>query len=513
MYEKNNYTVECFNLSSNYITAFEKYLLPNDNSTQTFEFNFVDNYHDCKMSASAIKTIKKATQMICYLSRKEYFKKIREKKQSGCTTKRFSEISYEAAKEANTQHLCTFLTLTLPAEQNHTDNEICKYLVNPLMSYARKYWRVKYYIWKKELQANGNLHFHLIFDRTVPWQSLRKEWNKLLNRGYVPGVKNKFNYIDRYHDKWAKIYANGFDRKIIREYVANQPSTQDAIKEQIEAWNLFNNNAPLSDAEYKYRKDVVIDKFVNRYYKAYKQELELPEAQRWRNPNSTDICGVRSAREVSAYLSKYISKDIENNPALADYQFYVDAIKKEIDEWQKAIIYKRNHGEDYSDAVEAWQKNLQALREYREQNSPIQGRMWFKSKSLTAFLNDASDYLQDEYYSELTDLETYLHTEENKINKRRAEKAAKAKAIGDTATYDKYKDPISLVLKRYKQNADGTTDFTKVICKTLCISIFDLQHMKTASGKPRFPYLSLAWNRHINKCIAENIKKGYYKHD
>ena len=40
MYE-NNYTVECFNLAANYITTFEKFILPNDNSTQTFEFNFI----------------------------------------------------------------------------------------------------------------------------------------------------------------------------------------------------------------------------------------------------------------------------------------------------------------------------------------------------------------------------------------------------------------------------------------------------------------------------------------
>lgn len=509
-------SVETLGITPNYIATYETYLAgPNTNSIATADFNFQDRHHDCKMSQSAIKTIKKATSLICYLSKKQYFAQLRDEKlrakNVGCTTKRYAEISQDAAAETRTKHLCTFLTLTLPAEQRHTDTELTKHLINPLLTYARKYWRVKYYIWKKELQANGNLHFHLIFDVTVPWQSLRKEWNHLCNQGKVKGVKERFDYVDRYHAKWSNIHANGFNREYVTEYVSNLPTTDLEFNEKLDAWQ-EQEGRELSTPEYNDLRRLTIEGIVSRYYKAYLKErdrnLKDPTYEMFTDPNSTDIRGVNSPQMVAAYMSKYIAKDIENNPALSNYQDKVDQYKREMDEWRKVAEYNRKNDIDDADAMECWQRNKEALDQYRANNCPIQGRMWFKSQSLTVFMSGARADFDDDYYAELTDLETYLHTEEDRINANRAKKAAHFQAIGNLEMFNKYKDPIHLVLLRYDTHPDGSINPEKVICKTLLISMFDLQHLKREDGKTRFPYLALLWNRYIKAGLYHNSKEN-----
>lgn len=509
-------SVEMLGMSPNYIATYEQFVDgANLNSIATADFNFQDRHHDCKMSGNAIKTIKKCTSMICYLSKKQYFQQIRNEKLTsknvGCTTKRYAEISQEAAAETRSKHLCTFLTLTLPAEQHHTDTELTKYLINPLLTYARKYWRVKYYIWKKELQANGNLHFHLIFDVTVPWQSLRHEWNKLCNQGKVKGVKEKFDYVDRYHEKWSNIHADGFNREYVTKYVATLPSTELEVNEKIDAWQ-EQEGKQVSTTEYYSLKHLVIEGIVARYFKAYQNErarhTKDPNYEMYSDPNSTDIRGVNSPQMVAAYMSKYISKDIENNPALSDYQSNVEQFKREMDDWRKVAEYNRKNEIDDSDAMECWQRNKDALDQYRAENCPIQGRMWFKSQSLTVFMKNAKADIDYDYYNELIDLETYLHSEEDKINANRAKKAAHFAAIGNAEMANKYKEPIHLVLHRYDTHPDGSINPEKVICKTLLISMFDLQHLKTEDGKTRFPRLSWLWNRFIKSGLYYNSKEN-----
>lgn len=510
-------SIETLSISPNYIATYETYLIrPNDNSVRTSEVNFLDRHHDCKMSQSAVKMIKKCTQVVCYLSRKAYFAENKQKaldeKKCGCTTKRYAEICQQAAADTKYQHLCTFVTLTLPSEQRHTDRELCKYVLNPFMVYARKFWKIKYYCWKKELQSNGNIHFHLIFDRTVPWQSIRGEWNKLLNQGKVKGCKTPFDYVQRYHDKWSAVHADGFNREYVTKYVADLPSTADAIKERIDIdENEFGRM--LTNKEFDDLRHLTIEGIVSQYYKAYLKELKNEDGtfrspdEMWWNPNSTDIKGINNPQQVSLYMSKYLAKDLDNNPALLDYQFDVDNFKHEMRDWQKIVREKEKSGDDFSDAFECWQKNKTALDEYREEHCPIKGRMWFKSQSLTVFMKGAKDFFDDDYYDELTDLQNYLHGEEKKINAKRLIIANNALKRGDTATYDKYIKPISLILCRYATNPDGTENPDKVVCKTLLISIFDLQRMKTDNNKPRFPKLALAWSRYIRKGLLENAQR------
>lgn len=614
---------ERLKISPNTISVYENYLSgPNANSIATADLNFIDNFHDCKMSASAVKTIKRATSLICYITRKENLiaekdRIINEKiNRCGCTTKRFADTQRDINRNYNKiisqakrnvsgycddkgnwidgKNICTFITLTLPAEQRHTDNEITAQLINPFFAWARKQKQVRYYIWKKELQANGNIHFHIIWDKAVNWQHIRKEWNSLCNKGLVDGIEQPFDYVDRYREKWSRVHANGFNREYVTEYVATLPTTDIEVKTQQDAWE-SQKGREMTMAEYEKLREDIITQIVADYENAYTKEMELSEkmAKRhkkytpWSNPNSTDIRAVKSPRTVACYLAKYIAKDIEDNPALTDYNNEIQEYKDAMKQWRKEAESLQKRGEDYSFAMELWQQNKDALDKYRSEKCPIQGRMWFKSQSLTVFLKGVPtldpdgkkryfyyEQIDDDYIRELNDLEKYLLDQEKQINQQRAARAAEAAYRGDNELAEKLKKPIHLVLERYDipmsneeisercaaaaangnyalanrlkdsiltafdsigatlQKSDlarAAADlasggnaklsdkyappilqvieqFSKTICKTFVISIFDLQQLKTEDGKQRFLSLTLAWNKHIRECKHFNEK-------
>lgn len=101
------------------------------------------------------------------------------------TTKRV----YDKKTKKHFNFRVNFLTLTLSALQIHDDNLIKKKLLNTMLVHLRQKWGVKYYLWRAEAQANGNIHFHIACDKYIPWWQLRHYWNK---------VQNNLGYIDRF---------------------------------------------------------------------------------------------------------------------------------------------------------------------------------------------------------------------------------------------------------------------------------------------------------------------------
>lgn len=153
---------------------------------------------------------------------------------------------------------CGFLTLTLPAKQVHSDVEIKEKALNQLMVELRKNYKVENYVWKAELQANENIHFHIVLDRYVDFYAIRRRWNRILD---------KLGYIEAYQER--------MNSQSFFDYYTNARK--------------YNNN--LSEAEAKIR---------------YKKGLET----NWANAPTVDIRVIKTEKDVAIYMSKYISKDI-----------------------------------------------------------------------------------------------------------------------------------------------------------------------------------------------------------
>lgn len=79
-----------------------------------------------------------------------------------------------------------FVTLTLPATQNHDDNTIKRKCLMPFLQQMKRNYDVKHYFWVAEAQKNGNIHFHIILDSYVPHLDIRALWiSNLAKLGYI----------------------------------------------------------------------------------------------------------------------------------------------------------------------------------------------------------------------------------------------------------------------------------------------------------------------------------------
>lgn len=120
------------------------------------------------------------------------------------STNTFVDIVKHNYKKSNglKQRMITFVTLTIPENQKHTDKVLVKTLIDfidhlkKVKNYAieknvetnQELLRVKNYVWRAESTELGNIHFHLLFDTYVNHKTLKRVWNNYLtNLGYKNG--------------------------------------------------------------------------------------------------------------------------------------------------------------------------------------------------------------------------------------------------------------------------------------------------------------------------------------
>lgn len=189
-----------------------------------FDITSVDNSHQGRISQNAARKINRAIDYIVYIAKEKI-------------------IPRPFGKEESKFYL-SFSTLTLPSAQIHSDAEIMRECFQPMLNTFRQKFGVKHYLWRVEKQGNGNVHYHILADKFIPWMELRNEWNKHVNA---------LGYVDRYR--------SGRMQKLDRE--------------------LFGG---FSDSKKHYSSSDFV------------------------NPNSTDVHGLRCVSDLKAYFAKYMTK-------------------------------------------------------------------------------------------------------------------------------------------------------------------------------------------------------------
>lgn len=187
----------------------------------------------------------------------------------------------------NNKEKVGFVTLTLPCSQiesekqmkggnmikwKHTDQEIKSKCLNQLFVELKRDYDVNDRIWKAEKQFNGNIHFHILVNKYIPHEELRKKWNRIINKlGYVQEYAKKFRSMS------------------VRDYISYR----------------------LSTCSIEYANRVGRDVLIKRYKKVY----EVSKKENWLNPNTVDIHNLyktksgKGIKNVVAYIAKYMSKD------------------------------------------------------------------------------------------------------------------------------------------------------------------------------------------------------------
>lgn len=190
------------------------------------------------ISKKTAKSIKLAVSWLCLKTPKpKYFKSRGMRKQN---------------------KLLTFLTLTLPAEQKHPDRLIDKEIYQHFLDNMRKNNYLNSYVWRKELQGNGNVHWHIISDTPINWEVLRSLWNAACER---------LGYVSAYRANMQAFHKHGFSVR----------------RDLLPKWSL------------------------KQQIKAYQYGVKT----NWSKPNSTDVHKLTTVRNVCNYISKYMSKSEE----------------------------------------------------------------------------------------------------------------------------------------------------------------------------------------------------------
>lgn len=171
----------------------------------------------------------------------------------------------------------TFVTLTLSSAQIHSDVVIKSLFLNQFLTEAKRRWHVTRYVWRAEKQLNGNIHFHILTDKFIPWSELRDIWNR---------IQNKLGYVNRYREKLKKFHEGGFHPR------------EDLLK----FWPM------------------------ERQRKAYQFGCKTD----WNNPNSTDIHSLRHVGNVKRYVAKYMSKNESERKRMVRIKFLHECLEERI---------------------------------------------------------------------------------------------------------------------------------------------------------------------------------------
>lgn len=208
-----------------------------------------------------------------------------------------------------------FITLTLPAQQKHTDREIKRQALRQFLQQLTRKHDLRRWFWKAEKQENGNIHFHIICDTFINWRDIRNEWNSQLER---------LGYISDYAKRWKEKDREGF--KLHKEFGKNMNR-----KEQKKAY------------DYRIKTN-------------------------YRDPNTTDIHATRKVRNIEAYMCKYVAKNEPEkkidgkvwdcNQVLKDLQNYVNQetldiyeLKKLMDKDKRFFKFEGDYFTSYSGPV------------------------------------------------------------------------------------------------------------------------------------------------------------------
>lgn len=104
-----------------------------------------------------------------------------------------SQRLYSRNRERRRRYL-VLITLTLPAMQSECDNVIKRRYLNVWLQNLERVHKGINWLWVAECQHNGNLHFHIVVDRYVQFEWVRRSWNRVMSNG---------DYIARYSAKFG----------------------------------------------------------------------------------------------------------------------------------------------------------------------------------------------------------------------------------------------------------------------------------------------------------------------
>lgn len=161
-----------------------------------------------------------------------------------CAKKRWL---YNEVSKRMVLHQLSFITLTVSdPEKKLSGKEAYQKLMSHFLQWLRRTKKVNTYIWKAELQKNGQIHYHITTPAFINYQEIRDKWNNL---------QRKAGLLDKYALKKGHYDANSTDIHSVRnikdlaayliKYIAKQTQNEKSLGGKV--WDCSEN---LSKAKY-----------------------------------------------------------------------------------------------------------------------------------------------------------------------------------------------------------------------------------------------------------------------
>lgn len=164
-------------------------------------------------------------------------------------------------------HKLSFITVTTPTHVNSYNAKWChKNLLEPLLRTLRRKYQMKSYLWKCELQDNGQVHYHITVDIMLNHSHLKNEWNNLLRRhDMLNEFKLQYGHDDpNSTDIHAVHKINNLEAYLVK-YICKEYQNETAINAKI--WDCSKN---LKQADYF---KIHVDKGINEYLRSLQKSL------------------------------------------------------------------------------------------------------------------------------------------------------------------------------------------------------------------------------------------------
>lgn len=162
-----------------------------------------------------------------------------------------------------------FMTLTISDRKTRSHRETYP-LLKELIRTGRRKYGLEDYIWKAEIQARGQIHYHLTISRFWHWQSIRDEWNKLQRRA---------GFLEDFGLRYGHYTANSTDVHSVKDvknlgayickYIAKEVSKSGTQKIDGKVW----------DCSEKLKEDRFSDIRIGENEVKIREALRLGEAE------------------------------------------------------------------------------------------------------------------------------------------------------------------------------------------------------------------------------------------
>lgn len=89
----------------------------------------------------------------------------------------------------------SFLTLTIPDDNQISGKEAYQVLLKPFLRKCKSKFGLNSYIWKAELQARGQLHYHITSNCFMEYSQVQQVWNNIVeSAGFMDNFKAKYGH-------------------------------------------------------------------------------------------------------------------------------------------------------------------------------------------------------------------------------------------------------------------------------------------------------------------------------